>query len=106
MDEFTQLGNAIKEARLKKGMSQEALAEALDISPTHVKHMESGHRRPSVEKLFQIAKLLDMSVDSVIFKKDSKEAPVARELGIAISSCTDREKQVLLDVATAMRKHR
>ncbi|MBQ6118915.1 MAG: helix-turn-helix transcriptional regulator, partial [Clostridia bacterium] len=71
MDEFTQLGNAIKEARLKKGMSQEALAEALDISPTHVKHMESGHRRPSVEKLFQIAKLLDMSVDSVIFKKDS-----------------------------------
>ena len=105
MDEFTQLGSAIKEARLKKGMSQEALAEALDISPTHVKHMESGHRKPSVEKLFRTAQLLDMSVDSVIFVA-KKEDPVSRELDIAISSCNVKEKQVLLDMATALRKHR
>ena len=55
------LGKAVKLARQRKNLSQETLAEILDITPTHLKHIESGHRNPSVDLLFRMARALQMS---------------------------------------------
>ena len=46
------LGNTIRQARLNCKMTQEELAEAVQITPTHLKHIESEHRKPSIEVLF------------------------------------------------------
>ena len=46
------LGDTIRRARMDNKMTQEQLAEAINISPTHMKHIESEHRKPSVEVLF------------------------------------------------------
>lgn len=43
------LGNSIRTARIKKGLPQEQLAELAGITPTHLKHIESEHRKPSIE---------------------------------------------------------
>ena len=43
------IGQVIKYARIENGFSQEQLAELIDITPTHLKHIESGHRKPSIE---------------------------------------------------------
>ena len=61
------LGNVIRERRMAKGYTQEQLAERLDITPGHLKHMESGKRNPSVPLLFQMMELLDFSVDALVF---------------------------------------
>lgn len=61
------LANAIRTARMKKGYTQEQLAELLEITPGHLKHMESGKRKPSVPLLFQMMELLDFSVDALVF---------------------------------------
>ena len=61
------LGNTIRTARMKKGYTQEELSEMLDITPGHLKHMESGKRKPSVPLLFQMMQLLDFSVDELVF---------------------------------------
>lgn len=68
METWERLGDAIRTARMRRGISQEYLAELLDVTPTHIRHMESGHRRPSVELLFQLAKLLDISLDALVFE--------------------------------------
>ena len=52
------LGNTIRSARIKKGYTQEYLAEILDITPSHLKMMEGGRRNPSVPLLFQMMELL------------------------------------------------
>lgn len=41
------LGDTIRQARMDNKMTQEQLAEAINISPTHMKHIESEHRKPS-----------------------------------------------------------
>lgn len=46
------LGDTIRQARMDNKMTQEQLAEAINISPTHMKHIESEHRKPSVDVLF------------------------------------------------------
>ena len=39
------LGDAIRAARMKKGLTQDALSELLDITPTHLKNIEVGSPR-------------------------------------------------------------
>lgn len=53
------LGDTIRRARMDNKMTQEQLAEAINISPTHMKHIESEHRKPSVEVLFLLADVLN-----------------------------------------------
>ena len=53
------LGESIRAARMRKGLTQEALAELLDITPIHLKNMESSRRNPSVPLLFALMELLD-----------------------------------------------
>lgn len=65
--EMRELGQAIRSARMRKGLTQEALAELLDITPVHLKNMESARRKPSVPMLFALMELLDFSVDALVF---------------------------------------
>ena len=44
--ELALLREAIRKGRKNKKITQEELAEKLEVSPTHVKHIESGHRKP------------------------------------------------------------
>ena len=46
--ELTALRETIRNERKNKRITQEELAEMLEVSPTHVKHIESGHRKPSI----------------------------------------------------------
>lgn len=62
------LGTQICAARKAHGMTQEHLAELCDITVSHLKHIESGHRKPSVEVLFRIVQLLNISLDSILLE--------------------------------------
>jgi len=106
MIDRTALGTAIRAARLKKNITQEALAEALGISPTHEKHIESGHRLPSVEVLFAIAQALDLSLDNIVFPEQENKSGRKKEISILLNHCTERELAVLLDVARSLLQNR
>lgn len=64
--ELRLLADAIRQARIEKKISQEKLAEMLDVSTTHIRHIESGHRKPSIEKLVSLCQILDISFDKVV----------------------------------------
>ena len=91
------LGNAIRNARIQKGYTQEQLSEILDITPSHLKQMEGGRRNPSVPLLFQMMKLLDFSVDALVFPGRA-EAGVLHTEGL-----TQREVEALSRLIDAMK---
>ena len=92
------LGEAIRTARLKKGFTQEHLAEMLDITPIHLKNIEGSRRCPSVPLLFQMMELLDFSVDALVFP-ERERAPVLHTDGL-----TEREAEALSRLIDAMRE--
>ena len=100
------LGVAIRVARLKKGLTQEQLAELVEITPTHEKHIESAHRLPSVEVLFSIAQALDLSLDNIIFPEQEKTNGSVNEIQVMLNQCNERELAVLLDVARSLKQNR
>ena len=63
------LGDTIRTARMKKGYTQEAFSELLDITPVHLANIEGSRRKPSVPLLFRMMELLDFSVDALVFQE-------------------------------------
>ena len=60
------IGRRIKAARERKGVTQEELAEEVDLSPMHVSVIERGVKLPKLETLINIANVLDVSADVLL----------------------------------------
>ena len=103
--ELTALREAIRNERKNKRITQEELAEMLEVSPTHVKHIESGHRKPSVEILFALAKVLNISLDEVVFpKKDTPRDATRGKIERLLDVSDEASLQFILSVLEALRE--
>lgn len=58
-----QIGKKIKDLRLKKGFSQEKLAELSNLHRTYIGMVERGERSITVKKLNQILESLDLTLE-------------------------------------------
>lgn len=61
-----EMGSRIKKARLNQNLTQEQLAELLDMSVSYVSLIERGSRNATVETLLNIADVLHVSVASLL----------------------------------------
>lgn len=60
------LGRRIAELRKQQGLTQQQIADALEISQQHVASIEMGRRRIPVTLLAPLARLLAVSVEELI----------------------------------------
>lgn len=75
-----ELGEKIQISRKKKGMSQEDLANVLNVSRQAVQKWESGVSNPELNKVIELGRVLDVSLDWLLGEKDeTKEEAVAEE---------------------------
>ena len=96
--EMRELGEAIRAARMRKGLTQEALAELLDITPIHLKNMESSRRKPSVPLLFALMELLDLSVDTLVFPERAQGGVIHTD------GLTEEERDAVERLVEVMRR--
>lgn len=60
---FKKIGQKIRERRQSLGITQEFIANQLDVNPSHISNIECGRAHPSLTALVKIANLLHCSVD-------------------------------------------
>ena len=60
------LGEAIREARKKKGLSLRSVAASAEISPSLLSQVETGKTNPSVGTLYALVNVLNVSIDELI----------------------------------------
>lgn len=60
--EIKKIASAIQVYRSKKKLTQEALAEVLDVSVNTIKYIEQGRRIPSLPMLFRICRKIGLEV--------------------------------------------
>ena len=58
-------GKRLRELRKKNGLTQEELAEKLDIAERNISKIECGDNFPRPEKLIKLAKILNVSVQDL-----------------------------------------
>lgn len=66
------LGEKISDLRKRKGISQEKLAELLDISRQAVTKWESGKGNPDTENLIRLSEIFGVSLDELCGKETEK----------------------------------
>lgn len=84
-------------------MTQETLAEKINVSPPYVSRIETGSASPSLQTLVDICNALHITIDDLM--QDS--IPAARKnlegaLGEIIADCTVEELNLLADVAQSI----
>jgi transcriptional regulator with XRE-family HTH domain len=99
-----QIGQVVLGCRKAAGMTQEALAESLDLQPETISRMEHGKYTPSVEKLVDIAEVFDIPVATFFEQIDARHAEaghslLAHKINAAISKLPDTGKTFVLKVA-------
>lgn len=67
-DRLKNIGINIKSERLRRGLSQEELAEKCDISRNSVSLIETGKINPTIIKIIDIANVLGVSIDELVKK--------------------------------------
>lgn len=63
------LGENLKTVREERGITQEKLAEELNINRVNLAYFENGTKIPSVAVLVKIADVLDCSIDGLLGRK-------------------------------------
>ncbi|MBU0703153.1 MAG: helix-turn-helix transcriptional regulator [Chloroflexi bacterium] len=71
-----ELGNRLKELRLQKGFTQEALAGAVRVTRQTIIAVEKGKHVPSVKLALEIAQELGVSLEDVFWLGDGKGGAV------------------------------
>ena len=107
MDERqTQLGIRIRQARKKRKLSQAQLAEAVQISISHMSDIENGKTRISLDIFYRLAMALEVSADWLL-ETNSPDTPAILDSEFAdlLTDCTPSEKRLFLKVARDVKEY-
>ncbi len=100
--DYYAIGQKIRKLRKSQGLSQEELAEKIDISTTHMSHIETGNTKLSLPVLVDIAKSLQVSTDDLLRESDEEtQSLVAEEIKFILQGCTSSQLRVILDIVKA-----
>lgn len=96
-DLYIDIGKRIHQLRKSQGITQEQLAEKLDITIKHVSSVERGVSSLSLEKLIEAGNILDCTLDYLILgKKNSNTFSKLPASILSILSSEDEDEISLL----------
>lgn len=69
------IGEKIKRARNDKELTQEEMAEKLDVSVSFISQVESGEKKFNLDRIIQVSKILEKPIDYFVegYKRKSNE---------------------------------
>ena len=96
-------GQYVREHREKKNYTQSKLAELLNVTPKTISYIERGENYPSVENMFRLAQILDMSLDEFLFSYKKFDTTFSfEEINENICCLSPANQAILLSVIKAI----
>lgn len=65
--------NRLAEIRKERGIKQEELAAALEVSRQTIGSLENGRYNPSITLAFKLARYFDMSIEDIFIYEEEKQ---------------------------------
>ena len=96
------LGDIIKNAREKAGITIEALANKVDITERYLYRIENENKKPSYDVLYKLIRELSISPDLIFYpEKPSKESEVENLIRM-LYNCDERSLEVVKATVKAL----
>ena len=105
--DFRAFGLAIKEARKKQGLTREQVGAMIEIDPRYLTNIENKGQHPSLQVLYDLVSLLNVSVDEFFLSSDSlAKSSRRRQLESKIDNFTDADLVIMESVADGIVKYK
>ena len=105
MIDYASIGFKVRQARKKKGITQEQLAEAVGVGVTHISHLETGAGTVSLKVFVAIVNYLNCSVDELLCKEVLTARPLVDNwLAELVADCNQTEVKIIADTVSALKQ--
>lgn len=64
--------NKLEELRRQRGLKQEDLANALEVSRQTIGSLENGRYNPSIQLAFKIARFFDLTIEDIFIYEEEE----------------------------------
>ena len=95
---YYKIGQRIRKYRKALNLSQDALAEKVCISTTHLSHIETGNTKLSLSVFVDIANALSVQTDQLLFDTPSNKSILINDILDLLNSCSSQELLILKDI--------
>lgn len=90
------LATVIRNARIELGLSQEKLAEILNMDQRTILNIEAGRGNPKFEKLYPLITYLKIPGDEIFYPDNKEQSPKLQKLLKLLCNCTEQEADAIL----------
>ena len=98
--DFRAFGQAIKKARKDKGWTRETLGSMLGLSSRYLVDIENEGQHPSLQVLYSLVALFDISVDQFFFlHREADKTTQRRQLDSLLDGMSDKGLQIVTATA-------
>lgn len=102
--DYYEIGQRIRKFRKAYNLSQEQLAEKVQISVTHMSHIETGNTKLSLPVFIDIANALSVQTDELLHDiPPNNKTTMKHEINEILDSCSMRDMYILLDVLRSVK---
>lgn len=99
--DYYQIGQQIRKYRKACGWSQEQLAERINISVTHMSHIETGNTKLSLPVFLDIAQALEVRTDDLLCAAKPERQALCGELAEIMDGCSVQQLRIITEIARA-----
>lgn len=93
--DFKALGKAIKDARIAAEMTREQLGNKLNLAPRYIVSIENEGQHPSLQVLYELVTLFNISVDQFFFDKKPERSTLRRQVDGLIDSISESDLPII-----------
>lgn len=99
MPEYSRpLGDAVKRARGRAGLTQSEVADAADIDVRTVINIENYKGNPKLEVLFPLVRALEMDSREIFNPEMQRVSPALRQLRLLVEDCSEDEAMAIMPI--------
>lgn len=103
--DFQLIGRRVRDFRQIRGLTQEKLAEAAELSVPYVSHIERGKKKASISTFIKLANALNITVDTLLLGFQPREMiSIDSDMKTLLLDCSPLEQQVLIKITMAVKQ--
>ena len=100
---YADFGKRSREERLKLGLTQERLAEDVNLSTAYIGQIERGERTPTLENIVAVVNRLGVSIDYLLADSVTPDKNNDLRLWLQLmDGRTDKEKHMAINMVKAL----
>ena len=92
------LGDAVRKARIDKGMTQTQVAKELGLDSRTILNIENGKGNPKTEILYPLIRLLEIDPREIFFPEEQNDSASYHKMQVFLSKCREDEIEALLPI--------